>query len=169
MSNKHVTDHLLRYLELCPGYVIIFPSLSLNRLYLYIFLIVASMTVKWMSAGPFKCQLPLVWHPSVNALRTNICSQKLLSGLCWFFQCLPGFSSLSPVIPAGPQKSKDPYLCDIAAASAGLLKVITGGAMQPYSQERETFQLWSSSHMLGIHNPGYFYILIWIPQKSKFM
>lgn len=76
-----------------------------------------------LSTVPVKWQLPLVWHPSVNAIKTNICSQKLLPDLCCFFQCLPGFSSPSPVIPTDPQKSKDPYSCDIAATSAGLLKL----------------------------------------------
>lgn len=139
MSNKDITNHLLCYLELCLGYVIIFPSLSLNLLFIDIYLIVASMTVKWVSAIPVKCQLPLVWHPSVNALRTSICSQKWLSGLCWFFQCLPGFSSPSPVIPAGPQKSKDPCLCDIAATSAGLLKLKSYNFCNPIHKKEKLF------------------------------
>lgn len=81
------------------------------------------MTVKWMSAVPVKCQLPLVWHPSVNALRTNIAPRNYFLTCAGFFQCLPGFSSPSPVIPAGSQKSKGPYSCDSAATSAGLLKL----------------------------------------------
>lgn len=120
--NKDVTEHLLGYLELCPGwYVIIFPSFPLSVLGFFN----SSLNDSEMdlSTVPVKCQLPLVWHPSVNAIRTNICSQKWLPDLCCFFQRLPGFSSPSPVIPADPQKSKDSFSCDIAATSAGLLKL----------------------------------------------
>lgn len=120
MSNKDVIEHLLGYLELCPGYVIIFPSLSESFFFFNSNLNDSEMD---LSTVPVKCQLPLVWHPSVNAIRANICSQKWLPDLCWFFLCLPGFSLPAPVIPADPQKSKDPYSCAIAASSAGFLKL----------------------------------------------
>lgn len=56
-----------------------------------------------------------------------------------FFQCLPGFSSPSPVIPAGPQKSKDPCLCDIAATSAGLLKLKSYNFCNPIHKKEKLF------------------------------
>lgn len=74
MSNKDVIEHLLGYLELCPGYVIIFPSLSV--FFFFFFNSNLNDIEMDLSTVPVKCQLPLVWHPSVNAIRTNICSRK---------------------------------------------------------------------------------------------
>lgn len=55
MSNKDVVECLLGNLELCPGYVIVFPSPSPSSVFLgwvfvvgLVFLIVALMIVKWI-------------------------------------------------------------------------------------------------------------------------
>lgn len=94
-----------------PWHVIVFPSLSVVvccGVLLFVFFYSSRLNDVEMglSTVPVKRQLPFLWHPSVNAIRTNICSWKLLPDLCCFFQCLPGSSSPSPVIPADPQKVK---------------------------------------------------------------